>query len=403
MPRKTFRSIFLALSCIAAGTAPSALLAQTAYAVTSTAQLVSFNVATPGTLSTPMPITGLQAGEQILAIDFRPASGHLFGLGSTNRLYSISTTTGVVSQIGASGQFALVGGTAFGFDFNPVVDRIRVVRDADQSMRLNPVTGGLAGADTALTYAAGDVNFGQNPNVQGSAYTNNFAGATTTVLYGIDVNRDVLVIQNPPNNGTLNTVGSLGVDATLAPGFDILTVGGVDTAYALLTVGNATGFYRIALNTGAATLIGNLPAGSTMTGLALVAPDPQRLINISTRAQVLTGNDVMIAGFVISGGNKNVAIVATGPSLAAFGITNPLANPMITLVRSSDQATLAANDDWQTAPNAAQLAAAGFAPTNPLEAAILINLPPGAYTAIVQGVAGGTGVAVTGVYEVGGL
>jgi hypothetical protein len=229
-------------------------------------------------------------------------------------------------------------------------------------------------------------------------------------LYGIDSGRDVLVIQNPPNAGTLTTVGSLGLDVSAVLGFDILTVGGVDTAYALMQVGGATGFYRINLTTGGATLVGNLPGGITVGGLAVTAPDPQRLVNISTRAQVLTGNDVMIAGFVISGGSKTVAIVATGPSLAAFGIANPLANPMITLVRSSDQVTIASNDDWQlgcpsgfACASPSQLGASGFAPSNALEAAILITLPPGAYTAIVQGVGGGTGVAVTGVYEVGGL
>ena len=111
--------------------------------------------------------------------------------------------------------------------------------------------------------------------------------------------------------------------------------------------------------------------------------------------QVLTGADVMIGGFVIGGtGNKTVAIVVTGPSLSAYGITNPLANPMLTLVRSSDQAVLATNDNWQAAPNASQLTAAGFAPTHPAEAAILITLAPGAYTAIVQGAANTTGVAV---------
>jgi uncharacterized repeat protein (TIGR01451 family)/uncharacterized repeat protein (TIGR02543 family) len=123
-----------------------------------------------------------------------------------------------------------------------------------------------------------------------------------------------------------------------------------------------------------------------------------RLGNISTRMQVQGGTGGLIGGFVIgAGSNKTVAIVATGPSLAAFGITGALANPALTLVRSSDQAVIATNDNWQTAANAAQLTAAGFAPSNPLEAAILVNLAPGAYTALVTG---GTGVAVLGVYEV---
>jgi len=125
------------------------------------------------------------------------------------------------------------------------------------------------------------------------------------------------------------------------------------------------------------------------------------LINMSTRARVLTGNDVMIGGFVIQGtAPQTVAIVVTGPSLAAFGITNPLANPTLTLVRSSDQVALDSNDNWQAHANATQLQAAGFAPSNTLEAAIYTTLPPGAYTALVQGVGGGTGVAVIGVYKI---
>jgi hypothetical protein len=117
--------------------------------------------------------------------------------------------------------------------------------------------------------------------------------------------------------------------------------------------------------------------------------------------QVLTGNDVMIGGFVIGGSkNKTVAIVATGPSLAPFGIASPLANPKITLVRSSDQGVIDSNDDWQSHANSAQLLGAGFAPSNMLESGIYTTLQPGAYTVIVEGVGAGTGVAVVGVYKV---
>ena len=130
-------------------------------------------------------------------------------------------------------------------------------------------------------------------------------------------------------------------------------------------------------------------------------PITATLSNMSTRGQVLTGNDVMIAGFVIGGaGSKTVAIVATGPSLAAYGIANPLANPTLTLVRSSDQAIIATNDNWGSAANAAQIQASGFAPPSSLEPAILMNLAPGAYTAVVSGAGGGTGTALVAVYEV---
>jgi ELWxxDGT repeat protein len=135
--------------------------------------------------------------------------------------------------------------------------------------------------------------------------------------------------------------------------------------------------------------------------LPLADADPPRLGNISTRTRVLTGEDVMIGGFVIGGpSSKTVAIVATGPSLTAYGIASPLPNPRITLVRSSDQAIIDTNDDWQAHPSASQLQGAGFAPSNVLEAAILASLSPGAYTVIVEGAGGGTGVSVIGVYEV---
>jgi hypothetical protein len=153
-----------------------------------------------------------------------------------------------------------------------------------------------------------------------------------------------------------------------------------------------------------------MDAAKTVTATFDLDPNPARLGNISTRGLVLTGTDAMIGGFVIGGSaNKTVAIVATGPSLEQLGITNPLANPKLTLVRTSDQATIASNDDWQggctpgmVCLTPAELTAAGFAPSHSLEAAIFINLAPGAYTAIVEGVGGGTGVSVIGVYEADG-
>jgi hypothetical protein len=131
------------------------------------------------------------------------------------------------------------------------------------------------------------------------------------------------------------------------------------------------------------------------------AGDPPRLANISTRLDVLTGNNVMIAGFIIGGSApKTVAITATGPSLVPFGITDPLPNPTLTLVRQSDHAVIATNDNWQTDPNASLLQSTGFAPTDPHEAGLYATLPPGAYTAIVQDAAGNTGVSVAGVFEI---
>jgi V8-like Glu-specific endopeptidase len=127
-----------------------------------------------------------------------------------------------------------------------------------------------------------------------------------------------------------------------------------------------------------------------------------RLINLSTRAYVGTGDAVTIGGFIVGGSsvNKMVAIQAIGPSLAGYGIGNALANPTITLVRSSDNAIIASNDNWVSAPNASQIQSAGFAPSNVLESAIMMSLPPGGYTVILSGVSSGTGVGLIGVYEV---
>jgi hypothetical protein len=121
------------------------------------------------------------------------------------------------------------------------------------------------------------------------------------------------------------------------------------------------------------------------------------LINIASRGQVLTGSDVVIAGFIIQGsGPQTVVVRARGPSLAAAGVAAPLADPMLQLF--SGQTQIAVNDNWQTASNAAALSASGFAPSNPLESAILITLNPGAYTAIVTGANGGTGVGIVEVF-----
>ena len=212
-----------------------------------------------------------------------------------------------------------------------------------------------------------------------------------------------------PTTIAFSPVGTLGIGATT--NVSATTNSGLAVTITSLTPSICTiaGSVVTGQSAGTCTLAGNqagnasFAAASQVTTSFTVASNanPPRLLNISTRMQVLTGNDVMIGGFVIGGGaSKTVAIVATGPSLAAFGITNALQDPTLRLVRSSDQATLATNDNWQQAGNAAQLQAAGFAPTNPFESAILTTLPPGAYTAIVEGGAGQTGVGVVAVYEV---
>lgn len=263
--KKISKSFFFILLFLIVGFSASSASAVTIYGVTTSNQLVRFDSATPANVTTVGTINGLQSGENILGIDFRPATGQLFALGSTSRLYIINKATAAATQVGSVPFTPALNGTDFGFDFNPTVDRVRVVSDADQNLRLNPETGGVAATDTNLAFAAGDMNAGQNPNATGSAYINNFGGATATTLYNIDTNLDILVTQNPPNNGTLNTVGALGVNTTGVLGFDFTQA--TNTAYAGLTVGGVSQFYTINLNTGAAALVGNI--GASLRALAV--------------------------------------------------------------------------------------------------------------------------------------
>jgi hypothetical protein len=144
-------------------------------------------------------------------------------------------------------------------------------------------------------------------------------------------------------------------------------------------------------------------AAGAVSGGTGSAPTPAggKLTALSTRMQVLTGDNVLIGGFIIGGtASKTVVVRARGPSLAGAGVSNGLANPSLTLVRAADQAVIAANDDWGSNANAAQIASSGFAPSDPRESAVLVTLPPGAYTAIVSGAGGTTGVGIVEVLEV---
>ncbi|HVE49218.1 MAG TPA: DUF4394 domain-containing protein [Casimicrobiaceae bacterium] len=252
--------------------------AEVLYGLTTANALITFDSATPGAVTAPVAITGLQVGETLVGIDFRPATGGLYGVGNASLLYLINPITGAATQVGATGQFA-VNGTAFGFDFNPTVDRIRLTSNNDQNLRLNPDNGALAATDTLLAYAAADPNAAANPNVVGSAYTNNFAGATTTTLYDIDSFLDILVTQIPPNSGTLNTVGSLGFNTSDLVGFDISGLTG--RAFASLTAPSASSsqLFAINLTTGAAVLVGTVGGGVPLRGLAASVriPEPASL------------------------------------------------------------------------------------------------------------------------------
>jgi hypothetical protein len=124
------------------------------------------------------------------------------------------------------------------------------------------------------------------------------------------------------------------------------------------------------------------------------------LINMSTRGSVGTDDDVLISGFIVGDvGSATVIVRALGPSLTSSGVNGVLTNPTLTIYDSTGS-PIASNDNWQDDPNAIYVQRNGLAPPNPSESALVLHLPAGAYTAIVRGVDGGTGVALAEVYTI---
>jgi hypothetical protein len=256
--------------------------AETLFGISTSNTLVSFDSATPWIATAPLPITGLGIREGLIAIDFRPASGQLYGLGSGSRLYTIDTVTGIAAQVGSDGGFTL-SGSSFGFDFNPATDQVRIVSNTNQNIRVNPTTGTLAGTDT---------NIVPSSNVVGIAFSSNTAGTVVTTQYAIDSFTDTLNGFTSPNDGQITTIGALGFNTNDNVGFDISGLTG--TAYASLNqdissvIVGATGLYTINLGTGAVTLVGSIgglfPAADIAAPVGVPEPASLALLGIGAAA-----------------------------------------------------------------------------------------------------------------------
>ncbi len=270
------------------------------YGLTANNQLISFNSLTPNSISSSRAITGLAAGDTLLGMDFRPATGQLIAVSSGNRIYAISPITGAATQVGSAPFTPVLNSQVIGLDFNPIPDRIRLVTDAEQNLRLHPDTGAVAGVDTPVAYATDDANANANPAIVAAAYTNNFAGTTTTTLYGLDATLDTLVRQgsvggtpDSPNGGRLFTLGRLGINIGNDAGFDIAAPGDVAYVSASLTGETATGFYSINLTTGAVTLIGPIAGGQLVRAIAVatnfIPPNPPAQLAVVNAASFVSG------------------------------------------------------------------------------------------------------------------
>ena len=160
-------------------------------------------------------VGGLVPGEILLGIDYRPANGQVYAVGNQDNLYTIDLDTFDATLVGDGFAPPRLRGNSFGFDFNPAFMNgafARIISNTDQNRVLGGDTGEyLLPADrTAVFYAAGDPNVGENPNIAAIAYDGNVPGSTATQQFGIDATLGVLTtVAN--NAGTLETIGSLGV------------------------------------------------------------------------------------------------------------------------------------------------------------------------------------------------
>ncbi len=295
----------------------------TLYAVDNANNLLKFDSATPGTIDSTTPITGMVSGDDVVAIDFRPATGELYALADGSRLYKVDLETGATTQI-ATQMPTLLDGASFGFDFNPVADRARIVSDMGQNIRLHP--------DLLTVSVDTDLN-GDVTALTASAYSNNHANAQSTILYGLDAVTDTLYVQNP-NVGTTSAVGPLGIDFSSITGFDIANASG--TAFAALTVGGATSLYTIDLATGAATSAGTIGNGAIgLVGLSAAMPvvavngktatyvdSDGDLVTIKTTKGEFGTSDFLLAAAASGGGVlTQVNLADDGGEFAGAGIT----------------------------------------------------------------------------------
>ena len=246
-----------------------------AYGLTGDGSLVRFDAANPARAERVGKITGLAAGERLVGIDFRPATGELYGLGDRSNLYQIATQSArgtLRSSLTTEGGAGLaLQGMRFGIDFNPMVDRLRVTSDAGQNLRVDVDTG-VTIVDRPIAYGPRDRNGGKRPQAVGAAYTNNDndqamggslisfgqSPATGTRLFTIDAARGSLALQDPPNDGTLRTVGRLRQRTTSAVGFDVYSFQNSqgntasNTGYASLSRSRRARLYKVNLATGRA-------------------------------------------------------------------------------------------------------------------------------------------------------
>ncbi|HVF70886.1 MAG TPA: DUF4394 domain-containing protein [Chthoniobacterales bacterium] len=402
------------LALLLSATAPA--LAETIVALMSDNTLRHFDSGLPGTFTKTVALSGIPAAEAVAALDFRP-DGSLVVVTRQNltlRFYFVNPNTG--AAVGSNFEIDRTSINAVAFDsyppgIHPNVDMV-VATDDDRMIPFF-IAPGVTGGDGTRTLVydnstadgdPADEHASANPSIVALATTNSFPGGQAHVFYGIDSLQNSLV-RIDYQTGVIDTIGTLRTNpATVLQinsrtGLDIS--GATGMAYLMFGSGDTTLLVRVDLTTGSVANVGQIgPApqagGPTPVDISVLAPT--QLSNISTRSRVGTGQDVMIAGFIIQGGASTRAIIrGLGPSLSALGVNGPLADPVLT-VFDGNGVQIATNDNWKSSQQA-EISGTGVAPSNDLEAAFVGLFPPGAYTAIISGKNNGTGVSVVEVFR----
>jgi outer membrane protein assembly factor BamB len=206
----------------------------------------------------------IRGAGMILGIDVRPADGVLYGVTSDGTVVAIDIHSGQATKKSKLTE-AWKRSAATTFDFNPVADRLRLMSAEGVSWRIN-VDDGKVIVDGSHKFKDGDANAGRTPRIVAGAYTNSFKDTKATTLYNLDTATGTLVTQAPPNDGILNTVGSLGIPVTGAVAFNIVSSGPDQNAGWLVAGGS---LYSVDLKTGKATMAGKISGlNGTLTDIA---------------------------------------------------------------------------------------------------------------------------------------
>jgi hypothetical protein len=263
--KKSLLALAAAFISFAAGI-PETTAQPLLYGLTATNSLVRFSASAGEVVSGPA-VTGLGAGETIVAIDFRPFAGDLYALtrdgANIGRLYTVNTASGAATPVTLAGASLTITGDV-DIDFNPAagggVNALRIVTSDEHNYRL-----AFSGSTATVNVdgAINETNGAPATNVVGTAYTNNRGGLPGggglggTAQYAIDSATDRLYRVNPPNNGTLTEAKPLGIDIDGDAGLDIVT--GTDRVLGLFSVAGNRGLYEVSLATGAASLLRSVP------------------------------------------------------------------------------------------------------------------------------------------------